>query len=45
LASLLVGSLPGIVAGSLCVPRVPEKILRNVLATVLIVVGGRLIFV
>ena len=45
LGSLLVGSLPGIVAGSLCAPRVPEKILCNVLAAVLIVVGCRLILV
>jgi uncharacterized membrane protein YfcA len=43
LASLLVGSLPGIVLGSLLAPHVPERQLRLVLAFVLAVVAGRLV--
>jgi uncharacterized membrane protein YfcA len=43
LASLLCGSIPGIIAGSLLSMRMPEKVLRPVLATVLVVVGGRLV--
>ncbi len=42
LASLLIGSLPGIALGSLLAPRVPERLLRFLLAAVLAVVGGRL---
>lgn len=42
LASLLIGSLPGIAIGSVLAPRVPERGLRLVLAAVLSVVGGRL---
>ncbi len=45
LASLLTGSLPGIVAGSLLAPHVPDKALRIVLAIILLVVAGRLIAV
>jgi hypothetical protein len=41
---LLVGSLPGIVIGSYCAVRVPETVLRLVLASVLIVVAGKLVF-
>ncbi len=44
LASLLVGSLPGIVIGSLLSTRVPEKVLRGVLAATLALVGGKLAF-
>jgi uncharacterized membrane protein YfcA len=43
LGSLLVGSLPGIVIGSLCAIRVPEAALRVVLAVTLIVVAGKLL--
>ena len=43
LASLLIGSLPGIVLGSLLAPRVPERQLRLVLAFILAVVAGRLV--
>lgn len=43
LTSLLTGSIPGIVLGSLCVGRVSERIQRGVLATVLTVVGARLL--
>ncbi|MEI9926720.1 MAG: sulfite exporter TauE/SafE family protein [Sphingomonas sp.] len=44
LASLLVGSIPGIVIGSLLSSRVPERILRPILAGTLAIVGGKLIF-
>ena len=44
LGSLLVGSLPGIVMGSATAPRVPEKVLRPMLACVLVVVGVRLMW-
>ncbi len=42
LGSLLVGSLPGIAATSLLASRVPEAVLRPVLAATLAVVGLRL---
>jgi uncharacterized protein len=44
LASLLIGSLPGIVCGSYATARVPDYVLRPALATTLILVGGRLAF-
>jgi hypothetical protein len=44
LMSLLVGSLPGIVAGSYAAGHVPEPALRLTLAAVLLVVGGKLVF-
>lgn len=44
LASLLVGSIPGIIIGSLLSSRVPERILRPILAGTLAIVGGKLIF-
>jgi uncharacterized protein len=44
LLSLLVGSLPGIAIGSYLSSRAPEKLLRNVLAATLVLVGGRLVF-
>jgi hypothetical protein len=43
LASLLVGSIPGIVLGSYFVARVPDAVARPILAAVLTVVGGRLV--
>jgi uncharacterized membrane protein YfcA len=43
LGALLVGSVPGVVAGSLLVPRVPERVLRPVLAVVLLAAGTKLI--
>jgi uncharacterized protein len=43
LLSLLVGSLPGIVAGSLLSAKAPEKLLRHVLAATLTAVGVRLV--
>jgi uncharacterized protein len=42
LASLLIGSLPGIALGSVIAPRAPERVLRLLLAAVLTVVGIRL---
>lgn len=42
LLSLLVGSLPGIVIGSLVSSRVPDRFLRPILAGTLAVVGARL---
>jgi uncharacterized membrane protein YfcA len=44
LASLLCGSIPGIIAGSLLAVRVPEAVLRPILAVTLLVVGGRLVY-
>jgi uncharacterized membrane protein YfcA len=41
--SLLVGSLPGIVLGSFTSIRVPDAVLRYLLATVLVVVAARLL--
>jgi uncharacterized protein len=43
LASLLVGSLPGIYIGSHLTGRIPEPVLRSLLATMLLLVGGKLI--
>jgi uncharacterized protein len=39
---LLMGSLPGIVIGSYSALRVPETVLRVALATVLILVAGKI---
>ena len=44
LVSLLVGSLPGISLGAHFAARVPERALRGLLASVLLLVGGKLIF-
>jgi len=41
---MLVGSVPGIALGSLVATRVPDTVLRMVLALALIFVGGRLVF-
>lgn len=43
LGSLLVGSLPGIYIGSHLASHVPERILRPMLAVMLVLVGGKLI--
>jgi uncharacterized protein len=40
---LLVGSIPGIIAGSLAAPKLPEFWLRPILAVVLAIVGLRLV--
>jgi uncharacterized protein len=42
--SLLVGSLPGIVVGSMLAVRIPERALRLVLAATLFVVAGRMAY-
>jgi uncharacterized protein len=44
LVSLLVGSVPGIMIGGHFASRVPDKVLRPILAGVLAIVGGRLAF-
>jgi uncharacterized membrane protein YfcA len=43
LLSLLIGSLPGIAIGSHVAARIPDKVLRSILAGTLAVVGGRLV--
>ncbi|WP_296657159.1 sulfite exporter TauE/SafE family protein [Paraburkholderia sp.] len=43
LVSLLCGSLPGVVAGSLLSARAPERLLRMLLAATLSIVGVRLV--
>jgi uncharacterized protein len=43
LTSLLTGSVPGIILGSYLSAHVPDAVLRPILATTLMVVGGRLI--
>jgi uncharacterized protein len=44
LASLLIGSIPGIAIGSQLAARVPDRVLRPVLAGTLALVGARLAF-
>src|SRR5256886_12890310 len=44
LGSLLVGSIPGIILGSYAAPRMPDAVLRYILAGTLLLVGGRLVF-
>jgi uncharacterized membrane protein YfcA len=44
LVSLLSGSIPGIILGSYFSARVPDAVLRPILAGVLCIVGGRLVF-
>lgn len=43
LASLLLGSIPGILVGSRLAPRVDERLLRMLLAAILFLVGARLL--
>lgn len=43
LASLLIGSVPGIIIGSLLASRLPDAVLRVLLALVLIIVGLKLL--
>ena len=43
LGCLLIGSLPGIYCGSHLSGRVPDKILRSLLALILVLVGGKLV--
>ena len=42
LGSLLLGSLPGIYLGSHLGVKIPERVLRPILATMLIIIGGKL---
>jgi uncharacterized membrane protein YfcA len=44
LGSLLVGSIPGIIVGSHLTARIPEHVLRPILAATLVLVGGKLAF-
>lgn len=44
LASLLAGSIPGIVLGSLLAARAPDRLLRRIIASALALVGGKLAF-
>ena len=44
MASLLLGSIPGVVAGSYLSGRIPERAWRSILAAILAIVGLRLIF-
>ena len=43
LGSLLLGSLPGIYVGSHLSAKVPEKVLRPLLATMLLIIGTRMV--
>ena len=44
LLSLLTGSIPGIIIGSLLASRASDRILRPILASTLALVGGKLFF-
>ena len=44
LGSLLIGSLPGLWIGTHVSAKVPEHILRKLLASMLILIGGKLVF-
>lgn len=44
LVALLIGSLPGIWLGSALSQRIPERLLRTVLAGMLVLIGGKLAF-
>ena len=44
LGQLLIGSIPGILVGSILAPRLPERGLRSALAVVLVLVGAKLVF-
>ncbi|MFV0281403.1 MAG: sulfite exporter TauE/SafE family protein [Rhodoblastus sp.] len=43
LASLLIGSIPGIIVGSHLAPHVPERLLRLLLAAILVFVGFKML--
>lgn len=43
LMSLLCGSIPGILLGSACVNAVSDRVQRGILATVLLIVGARMV--
>jgi uncharacterized protein len=44
LSDLVAGSIPGIVIGSYLAARVPEIVLRRILAVTLAIIGGRMVF-
>jgi uncharacterized membrane protein YfcA len=44
LLALMIGSLPGIYLGSRLCARIPERFLRVALASMLVLIGGRLVF-
>ncbi len=44
LGSLIIGSLPGIYIGSHLSSKIPERMLRGALASMLILIGGKLMF-
>jgi len=44
LGSLLLGSIPGIYIGSHLGIKIPEQILRRVLATMLLIIGLKMVF-
>jgi len=44
LGTLLIGSVPGIILGSMAARAVPERVLRFLLATTLTLVAAKLIF-
>jgi uncharacterized membrane protein YfcA len=43
LLALLIGSIPGIIIGSLLAARTPDGVLRPILASTLVLVGGKLL--
>jgi len=43
LGSLPIGSIPGIAVGSWLAPKLPDHVLRTFLATILVIVGVRLV--
>jgi uncharacterized membrane protein YfcA len=45
LANLLAGSIPGIIAGSLIAVRLPEAMVRNALAAVLLLLGLKMVLI
>jgi uncharacterized protein len=45
LASLLVGSLPGVALGSILSTRLPDAYVRHSLVVLLAIIGGRLVFI
>jgi len=44
LGSLLLGSLPGIWVGSHVSAKIPERVLRPILATMLLIIGLKMAF-
>jgi uncharacterized membrane protein YfcA len=43
MGSLLLGSVPGIMLGSRMSARLPERVLRPILAVILLIVGVRMV--